>query len=81
MSEKRYFTRLDVFANIDEVIKFQEFARARGAKTRKDMVAALEAYKKADLIVEEHKERVEAHLAKAYRLGLFKPKGEPKCEE
>jgi hypothetical protein len=81
MSEKRYFTRVDVFANMDEVCKFLEFAQKRNPKTRADMVAALEAYKKADLMVEEHKERVEAKIAEAARRGYFKPKKEPKCEE
>lgn len=75
MSEKRYFTRIDIFRNIDEFIKFQEFAKKRGAKTREDMVEVLETYKRADLVVEEHKERVEAHLAKALRLGTLKKRG------
>jgi hypothetical protein len=78
MKNQRYFTRLDMFANMDEVFKFWEFAKARKAKTRKDMMEALEAYKKADLIIEEHPERVEAHLAKACKLGYFKPHKETK---
>lgn len=58
----KHFTRIDVFANIDEVFKFWKFAKKRGAKTREEMTEALKAYKKADLMVEGHKERVEARL-------------------
>lgn len=77
MSEKRYFTRIDAFSGMDEVFKFWEFAKKRGAKTRKEMTEALAAYKKADIIIEEHKERVEAKIVDACEKGMFKPK-EPK---
>jgi len=78
MSDKRYSTRIDVFSNIEEYEKFMEFARKRNPKTKADMIAALEAYKQADLVVDEHKERVEAKIMTAAKKGLFKPPKEQK---
>lgn len=72
MDDKRYLTRVDIFANADEALKFFAFAKARGAKTRKEMTEALTAYKKADLVVRGHKEHIEAHIDAAIRLGKFK---------
>lgn len=66
------FTRIDKFDNMDEAFKFWEFAKRRGAKTMAEMVEALEAYKRADLIVEEHKERLEAMIVEAAKRGEFR---------
>lgn len=65
-------TRIDVFANLDEYIKFMEWAKTKNPKTKADMVRLLHEYKKADLVVNAHPERVEHELAKAIKAGKFK---------
>ena len=67
-------TRIDVFANMDEVMKFYEWARQHNPKTRDDMVRLLGEYKKPDLVVKGFKEHIEAKLMTE----LNKVKPEPK---
>lgn len=55
-------TRVDVFANVDEYIKFLEWAKTKEPKTRADMVRLLAEYKNPDLIVDAHPEIVEHKL-------------------
>jgi adenine deaminase len=78
---KKHLTRLDIFANMEEVFKFWEFAKARGLtskSTREEMAAALAAYKKADMIIEGHKEHVEARIAKELKAPIIEFKKESK---
>lgn len=74
-------TRIDMFANIGEVFKFWEWAAKQPPekKTRADMIRLLGKYKKAEMYVDAHPERVEHEIAKGIRAGAFKrPKGEQK---
>jgi hypothetical protein len=67
VSARKNLTRLDIFANMEEVFKFWEFAKARGLtskSTREEIAAALAAYKQPDMVIKGHKEHVEAKLAK-----------------
>jgi hypothetical protein len=64
-------TRIDIFANIEELAKFYEWAKQFNPKTKEDMVKLLEKYKKADLVVEGFKEHVEHKLKEG-----LKAKGE-----
>lgn len=75
----KHFTRIDAFANMDAVFKFWEWAAKQPPekKTRADMVRLLEQYKKADLIVEGHKEEVEHKLHEGLKAAA-KKKGEKK---
>lgn len=70
-------TRIDAFANIDEYIKFMEWAKTKEPKTRADMVRLLAEYKKPDMIINAHPERVEHEIVKKFKVGRVKPqKGE-----
>lgn len=72
-------TRIDVFANMDEVAKFYEWAKTKNPKIKSDMIRLLGEYKKADLWVDAHPERVEHEIVKGLKAGRFKqPKGEQK---
>lgn len=63
------FTRIDKFDNIGEVMKFWEWCKTQPPekKTREDMVRLLAQYKKADLYVEAHKERVESLIVRGIK--------------
>lgn len=70
-------TRIDAFANIDEYIKFMEWAKTKEPKTRADMVRLLGEYKKPDMLIDAHPERVEHEIVKNFKVGRVKPtKGE-----
>ncbi len=69
-------TRIDMFANLEEYIKFMEWAKTKEPKDRADMVRLLGEYKKPDLIVDAHPERVEHEIVKRFKTGRFKPKGD-----
>lgn len=76
----RKITRVDIFANIDDVMKFWEWAAKQPPekKTRKDMEQLLAEYKKADMYINAHPERVEHVICrdmKAARIEI-KKKGE-----
>jgi hypothetical protein len=57
-------TRVDAFANIDEYVKFMEWAKTKEPKTRADMVRLLGEYKKPDLYIDAHPEHVEHEIVK-----------------
>lgn len=70
-------TRIDVFTNIDEYIKFMEWAKTKEPKTRADMVRLLAEYKKPDMLIDAHPERVEHEITKQFKVGRVKrAKGE-----
>lgn len=70
-------TRMDVWANIDEYIKFMDWAATKEPKTRADMVRLLAEYKKPDLLIDAHPERVEHEIVKHFKVGRPKrTKGE-----
>ncbi len=72
-------TRIDIFASITEYIKFMEWAKTKEPKTRADMVRLLGEYKKPDLVVDAHPERVEHIIHQGLKQGKFKPpKGDKK---
>lgn len=79
MSKKQI--RIDVFANIDEYMKFMEWARTKEPKTRADMVRLLAEYKRPDMIVDAHPEIVEHRIEKGMRVGRIKPKKGTKNED
>ena len=70
-------TRIDMFANIDEYIKFMDWARTKNPKTKADMVRLLGEYKRPEMIIDAHKERVEHEIVKRFKVGRLKQqKGE-----
>lgn len=69
-------TRIDMFANIDEYMKFMEWAKTKEPKTRADMVRLLAAYKKPDLLIDAHPEIVEHKIEQGMKVGRIKPKKE-----
>lgn len=70
-------TRVDMFADMGEYMKFMEWAKTKEPKTRADMVRLLAEYKKPDLIVDAHPERVEYILKQGMKAARIKPpKGE-----
>jgi hypothetical protein len=69
-------TRIDVFANIDEYIKFMDWAKTKEPKTRADMVRLLADYKKPDMVVDAHPEIVEHKISRALKIGRIKPSKE-----
>lgn len=69
-------TRIDVFANIDEYMKFMEWAKTKEPKTRADMVRLLAEYKKPDLLIDAHPEIVEHKISQSMKVGRIKPKKE-----
>lgn len=72
-------TRVDIFSNVDEYIKFMEWAKTKEPQTRADMVKLLAEYKKPDLIVDAHPERVEHEIIKNFKVGRVKQsKGDQK---
>lgn len=72
-------TRIDMFANIGEYLKFLEWAKTRNPQTRADMVRLLAEYKKPDIMVDAHPERVEHEIVKGFKIGRIKQsKGDPK---
>lgn len=73
-------TRIDIFANIGEYMKFMEWAKTKEPKTRADMVRLLAEYKKPDLIVNAHPEVVEHKITQKLKVARIKPKKESKNE-
>lgn len=73
-------TRIDMFANIDEYIKFMEWAKTKEPKTRADMVRLLGEYKKPDIIIDAHPEIVEHKIFQGMKVAKIIPpkKGEQK---
>lgn len=72
-------TRIDVFANADEYIKFMEWVKTKEPKTRADMVRLLAEYKKPDILVNAHPERVEHVITQGFKVGRLKrTKGDQK---
>lgn len=72
-------TRIDMFANVDEYIKFLEWAKTKEPKTRADMARLLAEYKQPDLVVDAHPERVEHEIVKHLKTGRINlPKGDKK---
>lgn len=65
-------TRVDVFANMDEYIKFLEWAKTKEPKTRADMVRLLAEYKKPDMLVDAHPEIVEHKITQNLKVGRLK---------
>lgn len=66
-------TRIDMFANLGEYMKFMEWAKTKEPKTRADMVRLLAEYKKPDLIVDAHPEIVEHKLTQKFKTARLKP--------
>ena len=66
--EMKPYTRVDVFANLEEVEKFYAWAATKNPKTKEDMVRLLAEYKKPDMVVKMHKEHVEAKIEKQFRV-------------
>lgn len=72
------FTRIDVLT-LDQYIAFMEWAKTKNPKTKDDMKRLLAEYRKADIIVEEYKERVEHIIHQGLKQGKIKPpKGDDK---
>lgn len=70
-------TRIDVFDNIDEYIKFMEWAKTKEPKTKTDMARLLAEYKKPDMLIDAHPERVEHEITRQFKVGRVKQtKGE-----
>lgn len=74
-------TRVDMFKNLDAVIKFWEWADTQPPKnkTRADMVRLLAQYKKADMYIDAHPEHVEHKLVQGFKTARLRfTKGENK---
>lgn len=69
-------TRIDLFDNVDEYIKFMEWAKTKEPKDRADMVRLLAEYKEPDMVVDAHPEIVEHKIAQSLKLGYIKPRKE-----
>lgn len=67
-------TRIDVFENMDAVIKFWEWAAKQPPekKTRQDMIRLLGEYKKADMYVDAHPEQVEHKIVQGFKAPMIK---------
>lgn len=81
MAHGQKITRIDVFTNPDALLKFYEWAAKQvpAPKTKADMIKLLAQYKKADIYVEEHPERVEYMIFQGMKAGRIKPpKGDKK---
>jgi hypothetical protein len=65
-------TRIDVFTNADEYIKFMEWAKTKEPKTRADMARLLGEYKKPDMIVDAHPELVEHKIFQGMKAARIK---------
>ena len=61
-------TRVDMFTNLDEYIKFMEWAKTKEPKTRADMVRLLAEYKQPDLLINEHPEVVEHRITQKFNV-------------
>ena len=73
---RKKLTRVDVFANIDEYMKFMEWAKTKEPKTRADMVRLLAEYKKPDMVVDAHPEVVEHRITQKLKVARIKPRKE-----
>lgn len=72
-------TRIDMFTNVDEYIKFLEWAKTKEPKNRADMVRLLAEYKAPDMIVDAHPEIVEHKIVQGMKTARIKlPKKEQK---
>lgn len=69
-------TRVDVFANIDEYMKFMEWAKTKEPKTRADMVRLLAEWKRPDMLVDAHPEITEHKIAQNFKVARVKPSKE-----
>lgn len=65
------FVRLDVWT-AESLCDFMDWARTKNPKTKEDMKRLLAEYKKADLMVEGHKEHVEHMIVEGAKRGAFK---------
>lgn len=71
---KKKLTRIDMFQDLDAVFKFWEWTKTQPPekKTRADMIRLLGEYKRADLVVDAHPERVEHELVKKLKTARAK---------
>lgn len=74
-------TRIDIFATVDEYLKFMEWAKTKEPKTRADMVRLLAEYKKPDMIVDAHPEIVEHKITQTLKVARIKPSKEKPCDQ
>lgn len=77
---RKKITRVDIFVNIDEYMKFLEWAKTKKPKTKADMVRLLAEYKKPDMIVDAHPEVVEHKITQKLKVARIKPQKESKNE-
>lgn len=73
--KRKIITRVDVFANMGEAMKFLEWAKKHNPKTQEDMNRLLAKYKKPDLFIDASPEAVEDKVEKGLKVARL---GTPK---